>query len=158
MTEKHLAIVNVARARFEVDAPEMADFVGALDRINALGEKTDGFVWRLQGANGNATEFQMWGDPRIIINLGVWRSIETLAHFTYETAHVRVFARREKWFEPFGRPSMALWWIPAGTQPTVQEAQDRLDALAAHGPTPETFNFATAFDADGAPVVIEGAA
>ncbi|MGD2131145.1 MAG: DUF3291 domain-containing protein [Maricaulaceae bacterium] len=152
MTEKHLAQINVARARFDLDAPEMADFVGALDKINALAESQDGFVWRLQDEAGDATAFRIWDDPRVIVNMSVWRSIEALAHFAYETAHVRIFARREKWFAPLGRAHMALWWIDAGTTPTVEDAQARLDALEANGPSPEAFTFGSAFSPEGVPV------
>lgn len=158
MADMHLAQVNVARALYPIDTPQMSGFVGALDRMNALADAHEGFVWRWPGDADTAAPFHMWGDPRIIINMSVWRSIETLGRYAYETAHVKVFERREKWFEPLGRPALALWWIDVGTTPTVNEAQARLDALAANGPTAETFNFGSAFAADGTPINIQGAA
>ena len=44
----HLAQLNVALGKAAVDAPEMAEFVANLDRVNALGDAAPGFVWRLQ--------------------------------------------------------------------------------------------------------------
>jgi hypothetical protein len=41
-----LAQVNIARARGPLDSAIMADFVGALDRINAVADAAPGFVWR----------------------------------------------------------------------------------------------------------------
>jgi Domain of unknown function (DUF3291) len=48
MAQYELAQMNVARLRAPLDSPQLADFVGALDRINALADRSPGFVWRLQ--------------------------------------------------------------------------------------------------------------
>lgn len=47
--------MNVARLRAPLDSPQLADFVGPLDRINAVADRSPGFVWRLQDDSGNAT-------------------------------------------------------------------------------------------------------
>ena len=44
MSAHDLAQLNIARARDELDSPVVADFVANLDRINALGEATAGFI------------------------------------------------------------------------------------------------------------------
>ena len=51
----HLAQINVGRLLHPLDDPRMADFVDNLDKINALAEASDGFVWRLKDETGNAT-------------------------------------------------------------------------------------------------------
>ena len=38
----HLAQVNIARARFSIDDPGMADFMNQLDEINALADAAPG--------------------------------------------------------------------------------------------------------------------
>jgi len=43
------------------------------------------------------------------------------------------------------RSYLALWWIPAGTTPTVEEAKARLELLDRLGPTPEAFTFREPF-------------
>ncbi len=124
----------------------MADFVAALDRVNALAEASPGFVWRLQSDSGNATDIHVFDDPLMIINLTVWSSIETLFNFTYRTNHNAIMAQRRQWFDKLDRPHLALWWLPAGTLPTAADARRRLDLLAQNGPTPEAFNFKQHFD------------
>jgi heme-degrading monooxygenase HmoA len=146
MTGFHVAQLNVGRSVAPIDDPIMAGFIDRLADINALGERSPGFVWRLQGETGNATTIHAYDDPRMIINLTVWESIDDLFAFAYRSEHVEVFRRRREWFEKHDGPSLVLWWLPAGQLPTVAEARRRLDLLAANGPTPEAFTFKARFD------------
>jgi len=41
----HLAQVNIARMRAPLEDPLMAGFVARLDEINALADRSAGFVW-----------------------------------------------------------------------------------------------------------------
>ena len=145
MTGHHLAQLNIARARDELDSPVMAQFMANLDRINALGEASPGFVWRLQDESGNATAVRAFEDPRIIANLTVWTSVEALTAYAYRSDHVAILRRRREWFVPLDGPSLVLWWIPGGQLPTLAEAKDRLATLAALGPTPEAFTLKRPF-------------
>jgi len=143
----HLAQLNIARRLYPLDDPRMVGFVSRLAEINALGEQTPGFVWRLIDSSGNATDTRIYGDDLLIVNLTVWESIEALHHYAYSTAHVEVFRQRRDWFEHVKDPMVVLWWIPAGTVPTVTEACERLDHLRANGPTPYAFTFKQRFPA-----------
>ena len=145
MTRFDIAQLNVGRAVAPLDDAVMADFMNWLDEINALAERSPGFVWRLQGDSGNNTDLKVTGDPLFIVNLSVWSSIEALYDFTYHSDHRTVFKRRHEWFEPLGRPNTVLWWQHAGTLPTADEALARLDRLKRHGPTPEAFTFKDRF-------------
>jgi hypothetical protein len=87
----HLAQLNVAGARFDLEDARMADFVGALDRVNTIAERSPGFVWRLQGDVGNATDVKVTDNPRFIVNLSVWQKPEQLEHFVWNTIHKRVY-------------------------------------------------------------------
>ena len=89
----HVAELNIGRTVAPLDDPALADFVGNLDRINALGDASPGFVWRLQDEFGAATTIRAFDDPLMIVNLTVWESIETLRAFAYRTTHVE-FLRR----------------------------------------------------------------
>ena len=53
-----LAQVNIARLREPLDSATLADFVAALDPVNAEAEAAPGFVWRLQADVGNATSIR----------------------------------------------------------------------------------------------------
>ena len=145
MTAHHIAQINVARGRAPVDDPLLADFVAQLDAVNALADASPGFVWRLQDESGDATAIQAFDDPRMIVNVSVWRSIEDLFDFAYRSAHTQVLARRAEWFEPADSPHMALWWIGAGDVPTIEESVARLEILRERGPTADAFTFKQRF-------------
>lgn len=143
-TIRSLAQINVARLRVPEGDPIVADFFANLDRINALAESSDGFIWRLKDEAGNATGIQATPDPLLIINMSVWRDIEALRHFVYRSAHSGIMRRRTEWFEPLGTAHQALWWVEAEQMPTESEGMARLALLREHGPTREAFTFATA--------------
>lgn len=132
----HLAQLNVARLLAPLDDPLLADFVQALDRINAVAEASPGFVWRLRGTVAYP------GDAMVLPNLSVWHSVESLRAFAYRSDHVEIFRRRAQWFEPPREAHAVLWWIPAGHEPSLEEAIARLEYLRAHGPSPHAFTFA----------------
>ena len=54
MREVHLAQVNIGRMRGLLDSATMAGFVARLDEINALADRSPGFMWRLQTEQGGA--------------------------------------------------------------------------------------------------------
>lgn len=145
MTAWHLAQLNVATLRRPIDHPDTAEFADNLDPINAQAEASPGYVWRLQDESGNATGFTRDGDPLRILNLSVWESIETLRAFMFSDDHKRFMQRRREWFEPPSGPHLVLWWIPAGQEPTIDEAEARLARLAADGPSREAFTFMPTF-------------
>jgi heme-degrading monooxygenase HmoA len=145
----YLAQVNVARMLAPLDEPLMAEFVAQLGPVNALADRSPGFVWRLQTEGGDATSVRAYDDDLIIVNMSVWESLEALTAFVYASAHRPVMRRRREWFSRFDGPYMALWWAPAGHIPSVEEARDRLDHLRDHGPTPFAFTFRQAFPAPG---------
>ena len=148
MARFHLAQVNVGRFVAPIDDPRMEGFRSQLDPINALADRSQGFVWRLQTEAGNATDIRpMDDDERMAINMSVWTSFEALRTYVYQSAHVGPLRDRKRWFEPMAGPILALWWIPAGHIPTVAEGLDRLAHVKAHGPTAHAFTFRAPFPA-----------
>lgn len=150
MTSFHLAQVNIARMRASLEDPLMAGFVARLGEINALADGSEGFVWRLQGAAGNATYLRPYGDDRILFNLSVWQTVEHLKSYVYRSAHAELIRDRKEWFERFDAPQLALWWVPAGHLPGVDEAKQRLAHLEANGPSQFAFTFRTLHPPDEA--------
>jgi Domain of unknown function (DUF3291) len=80
MSEYWVAQVNIGRIRGELDGPVMAGFVARLEEINALADRSAGFVWRLQTEEGNATYLRPYEDQRMLLNMSVWKSVEDLKH------------------------------------------------------------------------------
>ena len=136
-----IAQLNVARAVADLDAPEMAYFMESLDRINALAEQHDGFVWRLKDDGGNATDIKVTEDPRFIINLSVWRSVPDLHHFVFTTAHREFVQRGREFFEAPQEKSFVLWRLEGPEMPTSDEAFARLQHLRDHGPHDHAFDW-----------------
>ena len=148
MSPAHLAQLNIARLRWPVDHPLARPFVEQLDAVNALAEATPGFVWRLQAEGGAGSSYvRAHEDPRVIVNLTVWTSIEAFREFTYRGAHAAVMRRRREWFERMEGPTYAMWWVAAGTVPTVEEGLARLGELRERGPSPRAFTIAAPFPA-----------
>jgi len=137
---QHLAEFNIARIRYPLDDPRMADFVNNVDRVNGLADTIPGFVWRLQDESGHAMNMTVYDDPRILPNLTVWENVEALERFVWQTLHRRFYGRREEWFEKIETP-LVLWWIPEGHRPTMAEGVDRLDHLKANGPSDYAFGW-----------------
>lgn len=150
----HLAQLNIAKAKAPVDSPLLAEFKAMLDPVNEIADAASGFVWRLQDDDsGNATSIPFPGAAdEVIVNLSVWRSAEDLWSFVYGTDHLSVMRRRSEWFERMDT-YLCLWWIPAGTVPTVEQAHRRLELLRDNGPTPESFTFKRRFNSAGTPLV-----
>jgi hypothetical protein len=145
MPKYHIAQVNIGRILAPLDDPMIAEFVALLDEINAIADRSPGFVWRLQTESGNATDFRPYEDDRILLNLSVWESVEQLKEYVYRGAHSEVMRRRREWFEKFDGPFTALWWVEAGKIPSIAEAKERLDHLQKQGESEFAFSFKRPF-------------
>jgi hypothetical protein len=145
MATHELAQMNVARLRAPLDSPQLADFVGALDRINALADRSPGFVWRLQDDTGNATALHPMAED-VIVNLTVWKDAKSLQAFVYRSDHAAVMKRRREWFEKMDL-YLVLWWVPRGHRPSAEEGIARLDLLRSLGPSEDAFTFGQLFPA-----------
>ena len=141
----HLAQVNIALPQAPLDSEQLAGFVERLEPVNALADAATGFVWRLQTEDGDATGIRAFGDDRLIVNMSVWSSLEALRQFVYRSGHADVLRRRKEWFESMPQLISALWWIPAGSTPTLAEAEARLEHLRQHGPSAPAFTFKDPF-------------
>ncbi|MFF9021897.1 DUF3291 domain-containing protein [Streptomyces eurythermus] len=149
MTDSHLAQVNIGRIVAPLDSPELADFVALQPEINALADRSPGFVWRMVDAGGmDATGVRPdENDALLLFNCSVWESVEALQNFTYHSDHLRVLSRRREWFRRMTEAHQALWWIPAGHRPTVDEAMERIAMVRQNGPGPQAFTFRAPYPA-----------
>ncbi len=144
MSAYELAQLNIASMREPMESPGMADFVANLDRINALADDAPGFIWRLQTDTGDATEQRPMGAD-MLVNMSVWRDIESLSNYVYKSAHVEIMRRRKEWFARMHEAFVVLWWLPKGHRPSIAEASAKLALLRTSGPTAAAFTFRHAF-------------
>lgn len=133
---------NIARARWPLEDHRMAGFTQTIDRMNAIAARSDGYLWRLIDEDGpDAPKFP--GDPRMTFTLSVWRDVESLRMFTWNTIHKRFRERREEWFEPLGTVYLAIWPIAATHRPDGEEALAMLQRLRQEGPSDTVFGTET---------------
>ena len=134
MSGYELAQLNIGVIKDAMDSPVMADFAANLERINALAERSSGFVWRLQTDAGDATALRPFEDENTLVNMSVWRDVESLSTYVYGSAHVELMRRRREWFERMREAFFVL-----------VEAVAKLEVLRARGPSAEAFTFRHAF-------------
>jgi Domain of unknown function (DUF3291) len=83
----------------------------------------------------------------LIVNFSVWESLEALFQYTYYSDHAKVFRDRKQWFEHMSDHYFVMWWVLAGTIPTIAEGKERLEALQRDGATPYAFTLKERFEA-----------
>jgi Domain of unknown function (DUF3291) len=155
MSGYHIAQINVGRFLYLRDDPANADFMTALDPVNAQADLAPGFVWRLVGEGNDATDLVPdAADPQLLVNMSVWTDVEALAAFVYRNSdHLSFMRRRKEWFEKI-EIFQALWWVPVGHIPSVAEGMEKVAMLRANGPTADAFTFRHTFAApDGTPAM-----
>jgi hypothetical protein len=132
----HVAQLNIGRVRYPLDDPRMAGFMNALASINAIADRSPGFVWRMKDESGDGnTGTQYTADALQLYNMSVWETIETLERFVWNTAHKRVYSRKHEWFETPRQATVVFWPVAEGYVPTIEEALERLEHLRRHGST-----------------------
>ena len=136
----HLVHANVAEMLAPLDHPAMSGFVDRIDAIDSLAQASPGFVAQPTPPDEGSV---FTGDS--LLNLSIWKTVESLYDFTYQREHAQVYEQRAKWFKPHTRPNYVLYWAPADHIPTEREVKARLDHLTRHGPTPYAFNFKSPF-------------
>ena len=61
----------------------MAEFMAALDRVNAIAAKSPGYVWRLNDPGLDTAARALLNDPRETYTLSVWESADALEFFAW---------------------------------------------------------------------------
>lgn len=140
----HLAELNVGRLVAPTDDPRVADFMGALDKVNGMGKRMPGFVWMMEGSGepgtGN-TENNIGDDPQFVANLTVWTDADSLRNFVWNTVHKQFYDRRQEWFEVMQDQYFVMWWVPEGHEPTLDEGLERLEQRKTQGDSDAAFGW-----------------
>ncbi len=151
-SRRQLAQVNIARMRGHPVAPVMAGMVARMDEMNRLAEQSQGFVWRMRGADVTVEMLRVFEDyfvpfdpERLFYNLSVWESVQDLKRYAFKPAHAEMLRDKHRWVENLDRAHLALWWIAPGEFPTVAESAQRLRSVHQRGPTSFAFTFQHCF-------------
>lgn len=131
--------------RYAPADPAFADFVEALDPVNASADSSPGFIWRLVSDASESESLEAFEADGWLVNMSLWETLEHLKNFIRSPRHLAVMRRRAEWFKKVD-VYVCLWWVPDGHIPSFDEAMERLENLKQRGPTPFAFNFARTFD------------
>lgn len=141
----HIAQFNWGLLRHDWEDPRSAGFTENLDRVNAIAERSAGFVWRMLGDEMDpqlaVVKDAVWQHPRLAATLSVWEGAKALSAFVHDTIHGSFVKRREEWFDPAEAPRYVLWDVPAGHRPDIHEALARLTQLTTDGPSGAAYDF-----------------
>jgi hypothetical protein len=150
----HVAHVNIAWMHDGIEESSMAGLASRIDEINRLAEESTGFVWRVPNSEASLEAFEVFRpdfprfDPaRLFYNMSVWKTVEDLRAYTLYSAHAELVHARRQWLDSIAGANVALWWIPAGSRPTVAESAERLRSVRERGPTPYAFTLRQSFPA-----------
>ncbi|MGC1206067.1 MAG: DUF3291 domain-containing protein [Flavobacteriaceae bacterium] len=144
MSHFHLAQVNIAKRLAPMDDPIMLDFINNVDNINTIADLADGFVWRMKDEDKDLGA-QIFQDDTLLINMSVWKNLESLFNYTYNSGHIEVFKRKKEWFSKIKMMHLAFWYVPIGYEPTFLDAKNRLDYIDKNGYSPYAFTFKDKF-------------
>ena len=147
----HLAQINIAELKAPLDDPIIREFRDSIDFVNETGRKSPGFVWLYTGEEGQSSSYvePLFENPLIVVNYTLWEDYASLHDFVYNTVHSYFLRSRKKWTNSLGRQHLAMWWVPAGTVPSIQDAIAKLEQLQQEGPSSEVFNLKQRYDAAG---------
>ena len=141
----HLAELNIGKFKYPTSDTRMSGFMNNLDRINALAERSEGFVWRLKAdGSNNATDLRVGDD--YAVNMSVWTDAKALENYVFKTVHAQIYKRKAEFFEAMEKPHMVFWNVIEGHKPTLAEAMDMLEDYEKNGPSERAFGWAEVMD------------
>lgn len=147
----HLAQVNVAQFKADLNDPIMKEFVDFLEPVNKFAEESPGFVWRLQDDEGRSASYIQtpFKNKMMAVNISVWEDVDSFKGFVYGSVHSYFLRNKKKWFDMKGTSQFVLWWLPKGEVPTLQMAKDKLDLHEKEGDSPNVFTMKAFYDFNG---------
>lgn len=138
----HLAELNISKWTIDPGSQEARGFTDNVARINALAERSEGFVWRAldekrDGQGRNA----VCDGPSTVMTLSVWETPVHLEHFVWNTVHKQIYNGKSQWFSHMESHSFVMWWVEKGHRPSIEEAKARLDLIDAKGDSDDAFGW-----------------
>ncbi|MDE2445073.1 MAG: DUF3291 domain-containing protein [Alphaproteobacteria bacterium] len=150
----HLGIVhfNAARLLHPPGDPRVAEFVDNTKRVNALAQRSKGYIWHLADEEASVTNPAYegtGGDPCLVFSMSVWESFQDFEFFVYKTIHASFLTRRASWFAPWQGPNYVVWDFEGTTPVPTSTGWAKLKHLADEGPSPVAYDLAFARKARG---------
>lgn len=137
-----IAEFNFGRLRYDWTDKRVQPFVEGLERVNRLAERSPGFIWRMLDDEMEAAQLgPTLSDDRVASTLSVWRSVEDLRKFVFDTLHGSFLKRGSEWFEESDSPRYVIWPVNPDHRPSVEEGLEKIRHLEKHGASATCFDF-----------------
>ena len=120
-----LAELNFGTLKHPWGDPRIADFQDNVDRVNAIAQRSQGFIWMLPDDQMDFEQSDPAGAlahrPNSASMLSVWQDAASLWAFVEKTIHVQFLRRGAEWFDPNDRSHLVIWHVDEGHRPSVVE-------------------------------------
>ena len=134
---KMVAQFNWAKPKYDLEAPEIEEFVRALDAINLLAESSPGFIWRTKETDSKDPDREQPLGDEYIANFSMWETLEDLQNFVYKSGHTFYLKKRNEWFTP-EKYSNVVWYTESSVL-TIEECMKARQELLKNGPSSDFF-------------------
>lgn len=136
-----IAQMNWGQLRFPLSDRRMAEFERSLEPVYRLAEEHPGFIWRVPDEQAAEQLQALNFDEKISATVSVWKSVDALKDYTFNSLHGEYLKRSDEWFDPVDGPQLVIWTVEPSSRPGFAEAFDRLEALKNFGPTQDTYGW-----------------
>ena len=141
----YIAHMNFGYLLYPWGDHRISDFVDNSDLVNAIADRSQGFVWRLKDGDFELPENdleRLFGRPDVAAGtLSIWENFEYFEHFVHKTVHGKFLTRRGEWFENIDAHSYVIWPVDVGHVPSLTEGKIKLMFLRDNGPGEEAYDF-----------------
>ena len=138
----HIAEFNMSEWKIDPEAEDAQFFWDNVERMNALAERSEGFVWRkLDDPRDERGANVICKNPNTIFTLSVWESPGHLENYVWNTVHKQIYRQKNRWFGKMETHHFFMWWVEEGHKPSLEEAKERWDYLNAHGNSDYAFEW-----------------
>ena len=130
-----IAQMNWGRLKYLLEDKRMIEFSKSLNEVYSLAENHSGFIWRISNNQSELQLSDLGFDKLISSTVSIWRDIESLKDYTYNSLHGVYLKRSSEWFQKIDGPQLVIWNVENDDQPTFKESFDRLEHLKKNGST-----------------------
>ena len=113
--------MNWGRLRYSLKDKRMIEFRDSLNEIYSIAENHHGFIWRISDSDSESQLANLGFDEFISSTLSVWRDIESLRDYTYNSLHGVYLKRSSEWFKKVDGPQLVIWHVENNTKPSFKE-------------------------------------
>jgi hypothetical protein len=140
-----LAELNLGVLKYDWDDPRVQGFLDGLDLVTGVAQPRAGFVWMMPEEDMDTAQNDptgaMGGTPLSASTLRVWERVAVLEHFVRNAVHKQFYDPKGEWYNAGVDQRFAMWWVPQGHQPTLEEALARLEHLRDNGDSEHAFGW-----------------